>query len=1004
MSLSPTSLETPVAGDASNLWEPSHAQETAVTGDGGPGQGTNLGYSENIDRLVGAINKHSESLRAELDGVKQAVEALKQQPQSPDKKIAFWTAYKTLADEFDKEFQEKYGADLDTSLIFAGLFSAVSSAFIIQIQPELQPDPNATTQALLVLLIQNLTDLPAAILPPGAAMPPSTTPPTMVVIAQTILYFSLFATLGAALLAVLAKQWLLHYNSAGERGTIEERGLERQRKVDGMRSWGFELVMQVFPLLLQFALLLFATALSIYLWTINHAIAATAITLTWLGCILYAMMIISAVASPDSPFQTSLSFLLKAILHKIPILRSLHRFPTLDKARGIFSRCSTVCTGAITQIVPLLPQFYTSKTHESISVPLLDPPYSLSKEASAVVWALQTSTNPGLVEIAAEIVPELQWPVSLDVRPALKRLDDTFRSCVHGWDIREEMMSRATACIRAFWILDMVTEDGQRTLNLWTYEWWRLFYRPPGDLDSILFWTHKPWPLNQNWRVPSITQWTLRFIAAQNPSEEMLTTILEHVDTADSQKSTFADFLFCLNSCFSPTVARDRSMLDKTQYTTLLIALLFENLLRRLTSVPPLDYSVANDIVIKVAQFADRVSFEAQRHTDRCTTAGYRFCALPGVSQMAMACALRLVRMTFSLRLKPRSTPDREFTWLSRILESAGCTSIGVDLKLMGDLWQAVFLFGSAARDTLSAGSIRALLSVLCIDNEDTMLDNWDKEVGRMAGFACGVLDSADHWFADEELGHILQKRSVWVNLGRTGSVNPFYVNLGEKLSREAEWKAIIAADLPGWLTQWPAFMESGVGLTDGHREHFRTVLSRVWDADETEAKEFGKELSLVMVFNALAKTWNQAQFTDLQAAAGVRHHTELLRSTILVAFSARFRDLSRAEVLVPSQRFQDMIMFRLGKALMLSGQSVKNQDSGMEQHLIAELSDFISGFASTVLGELRTPHQPQMWEDWKYLQRDWLSRLYALRCKFVHAAASPAVFVSDTRRAEDTS
>ncbi|KAJ7474753.1 hypothetical protein FB451DRAFT_954604, partial [Mycena latifolia] len=51
-----------------------------------------------------------------------------------DNKTAFWSAYKTLADEHDKEFQQKYSTDLDTSLIFAGLFSAVSSAFIIQIQ------------------------------------------------------------------------------------------------------------------------------------------------------------------------------------------------------------------------------------------------------------------------------------------------------------------------------------------------------------------------------------------------------------------------------------------------------------------------------------------------------------------------------------------------------------------------------------------------------------------------------------------------------------------------------------------------------------------------------------------------------------------------------------------------------------------------------------------------------------------------------------------------------
>ncbi|KAJ7626464.1 hypothetical protein B0H17DRAFT_842307, partial [Mycena rosella] len=118
-----------------------------------------------------------------------------------DKKTAFWTAYKILADDFDKEFQQKYEKDLDTSLIFAGLFSAVSSAFIIQIQPGLQADPNATTEALLMVLVQNIT---------GAAPPDLLNqdgPSPIIVVAQSLLYFSLFSTLLAALLAVLGKQW-----------------------------------------------------------------------------------------------------------------------------------------------------------------------------------------------------------------------------------------------------------------------------------------------------------------------------------------------------------------------------------------------------------------------------------------------------------------------------------------------------------------------------------------------------------------------------------------------------------------------------------------------------------------------------------------------------------------------------------------------------------------------------------------------------------------------------
>jgi hypothetical protein len=48
----------------------------------------------------------------------KAIEAVGPKPKSRDKKIAFWTAYNTLAEEFDKEFREKYKDDLDTSLIF----------------------------------------------------------------------------------------------------------------------------------------------------------------------------------------------------------------------------------------------------------------------------------------------------------------------------------------------------------------------------------------------------------------------------------------------------------------------------------------------------------------------------------------------------------------------------------------------------------------------------------------------------------------------------------------------------------------------------------------------------------------------------------------------------------------------------------------------------------------------------------------------------------------------
>ncbi|KAJ7106743.1 hypothetical protein C8R44DRAFT_638164, partial [Mycena epipterygia] len=69
--------------------------------------------------------------------LRKAIEATTPKVVATDKKTEFWNAYKMVAEEYDKEFKEKYGTDLDTALIFAGLFSAVSSAFIIQIQTQI---------------------------------------------------------------------------------------------------------------------------------------------------------------------------------------------------------------------------------------------------------------------------------------------------------------------------------------------------------------------------------------------------------------------------------------------------------------------------------------------------------------------------------------------------------------------------------------------------------------------------------------------------------------------------------------------------------------------------------------------------------------------------------------------------------------------------------------------------------------------------------------------------
>ncbi|KAF7345614.1 hypothetical protein MVEN_01580400 [Mycena venus] len=61
--------------------------------------------------------------KEQADRMCQGIEELKPKPlPTTDKKTEFWKAYKTIADEYDKDYREKYTTDLDSSLIFAGLF------------------------------------------------------------------------------------------------------------------------------------------------------------------------------------------------------------------------------------------------------------------------------------------------------------------------------------------------------------------------------------------------------------------------------------------------------------------------------------------------------------------------------------------------------------------------------------------------------------------------------------------------------------------------------------------------------------------------------------------------------------------------------------------------------------------------------------------------------------------------------------------------------------------
>ncbi|KAF9643703.1 hypothetical protein BDM02DRAFT_3074152, partial [Thelephora ganbajun] len=122
-----------------------------------------------------------------------------------DSRTDFFAVYRRESEDFDRDYVRKCDEDLNTSLIFAGLFSAVSSAFIVDVQSKLEPDPNEMTAAYMKILIHSMNNT----LFPDAD-PSSTTwtgPPPKIVVVQSLLYASLATSFFAAFLAMLGKQW-----------------------------------------------------------------------------------------------------------------------------------------------------------------------------------------------------------------------------------------------------------------------------------------------------------------------------------------------------------------------------------------------------------------------------------------------------------------------------------------------------------------------------------------------------------------------------------------------------------------------------------------------------------------------------------------------------------------------------------------------------------------------------------------------------------------------------
>ncbi|KAG2053044.1 hypothetical protein BDR06DRAFT_485925 [Suillus hirtellus] len=71
-------------------------------------------------------------------------------------------------------------------------------------------------------------------------------------------------------------------------------------------------------------------------------------------------------------------------------------------------------------------------------------------EAPSIKWLLETSTDPEVVLATAKLVPQVEWPLDLDVSDTLRQLSNIFASCVDvQGKIVPSLKEKASACTTA---------------------------------------------------------------------------------------------------------------------------------------------------------------------------------------------------------------------------------------------------------------------------------------------------------------------------------------------------------------------------------------------------------------------------------------------------------------------------------------------------------------------------------------------------------------------------
>ncbi|KAF7341285.1 hypothetical protein MVEN_01864600 [Mycena venus] len=401
-----------------------------------------------------------------------------------------WAVYISEAEKYDKGLVESWKSDMQGMLIFAGLFSASLTAFLIESYKTLNVDSGDATVQLLARISHQLEgSADGSTLP--IPSPLSFTPTTASVVCNALWFISLGLSLSCALIATLLDQWARDFLHRSE---IRSAPFIRARIFSylyyGLKRFHMHTVVEIIPLLLHASLFLFFSGLVAFLIPISRIMTIIAALILLIVIVTYSVLTLLPLQYFDCPYRTPLSG---------GVWRLFRSY------KWIWAQSTSKLTLSDETMVETM-------THRAVE----DSTERTIRDGRALVWTVKSLADDSELEPFVEGIPDVLWGLSGYPVPVFRgsvgpqygqrysytdhirelvnnpdvrlcdRIESHLRSCDTGLLSAETRKRRLIASYKALWAIATLFHPKQfPTQPPLNFSQWKRFFKMEEDSDVL---------------------------------------------------------------------------------------------------------------------------------------------------------------------------------------------------------------------------------------------------------------------------------------------------------------------------------------------------------------------------------------------------------------------------------------------------------------------------------------------------------------------------------------